>query len=69
MREERGYVSKSLGAIKCREMVNAEGVESVWCEVKITVKHKLLIGFIYRLPNSNPINDARIYATPKRSTI
>ena len=44
-------------------MTNAEEVESVWCEVKIIGKDKLLIGCIYRPPKSNAINDARINAT------
>ena len=48
-------------------MTNAEGVESVWCEVKMMGKDKLLIGCIYRSPNSNAINDARINATLKKA--
>ena len=63
------YTHESLGAIECREMADAEGVESVWCEVKMTGKDKLLIGCIYRSPNSNAINDARINATLKKATL
>ena len=48
-------------------MANAEGVESVWCEVKMMGKDELLFGYIYRSPNSNAINDARIYATLKKA--
>ena len=46
MREERVciYTHESLGAIECREMAHAEGVESVWCEIKMMGKDKLLIG-------------------------
>ena len=61
------YTHESLGAIECREITNAEGVESVWCEVKMMGKDKLLIGCIYRSPNSNAINDVRINATLKKA--
>ena len=37
---------ESPGAIECREMADAEPVESVWCEVEMTGNDKLMI-FVY----------------------
>ena len=64
---QQGKPHESLGAIECREMADAEGVERVCCEIRMAGKDKLLIGCIYRSPNSNAINDARIYYTLKKA--
>ena len=37
--------------------------ESVWCEVRLTGSDKLLVGCVYRSPNSNRENDVKINTT------
>ena len=41
-------------------MIEVDEEESVWCDVKLTENDRLLIGCIYRLPNSSITNDAKI---------
>ena len=67
------YTHGSLGATECREMPGTNGDESggesVWCEAKLMRNDKLLIGCIYRSPNSNVTNYANINDTLKKQTM
>ena len=54
------YTHVSLNATENRDMTNFDEEESVWCDVKLTENDRLLIGCIYRSPNSSISNDAKI---------
>ena len=45
---------------KHRDMTKVDKEETVWCDVKLTENDRLLIGWIYRSPNSSISNDAKI---------
>ena len=45
------------------ELCNRPGDESVWCTVKLANSDKLLIGCVYRSPNSSVENDSAINQT------
>ena len=40
---------------------------SVWCEVRLTGSDKLLVGCVYRSPNSNRENDVKINTTLQKA--
>ena len=61
------YTYESLGATEGREMTGTNEDESVWCEAKLMKNDKLLSGCIYRSPNSNVTNDAKINDTLKKA--
>ena len=50
------YVRKYLKAIQVDDLVNSQFSESMWCEVKLKGNDKILIGCIYRSPNSSNSN-------------
>ena len=54
------YISKELKSFTCRELENAEGNDSMWCWVKLTNNTKILVGCIYRAPNSSEENNDKI---------
>ena len=54
------YTHVSLNAPENRDMTNFDEEESVWCDVKLTENDRLLIGCIYRSPNSSISNDVKI---------
>ena len=59
---ERGvciYTHVSLNATENRDMTKVDEEYSVWCDVKLTENDILLIGCIYRSPNSSISNDAK----------
>ena len=49
-------------------MANEDSEESVWSEMKLTGNDKLLIGCIYRSPNSTIANDAKINELLRRAS-
>ena len=49
-------------------MTGTDGEESVWCQAKMTRNGKLLIGYIYRSPNSTATNDAKINDALKKAS-
>ena len=55
------YTHVSLSATECRMTTDCD--ESVWCEVRFTGNDKLLVGCVYRSPNSNRENDVKINTT------
>ena len=61
------YTHESLGATECREMTGTNGDECVWCEAKLIKNDKLLISCIYRSPDSNVTNDAKMNDTLKKA--
>ena len=50
------YVRDGLNADYCSILTNSDFKESVWCEVRINKMEKLLIGGIYKSPNSDVAN-------------
>ncbi len=52
------YVKKHLGANQLQ--LDASVRESVWCELKLKGPDKLLIGCIYRSPNSSPDENSKV---------
>jgi hypothetical protein len=54
------YVRKSLDPIAHDDLCNRQGEESVWCTVKLASRDSLLIGCVYRSPNSSVENDSAI---------
>ena len=66
-RKEGEPQKEPLGATECRELTGTNGDESVWCEATLMENDKLLIGCIYRSPNSNVTNDAKINDTLKKA--
>ncbi len=48
------YVKKTLSAVEV--VYNEQYKESIWCEISLNIKDKLVIGCVYRSP-SNPLED------------
>ena len=59
------YTHISLSATECRMTTDCD--ESVWCEVRLTGSDKLLVGCVYRSPNSNRDNDVKINTTLQKA--
>ena len=61
------YTHISLSATECRMTTYCD--ESVWCEVRLTLtgNDKLLVGCVYRSPNSNRDNDVKINTTLQKA--
>ena len=69
-RAKRGvciYTHESLGCIECRAMADEDSEESVWSEMKLTGNDRLLIGCIYRSPDSTIANDDKINELLRRT--
>lgn len=50
------YVREGLNADYCSSVANKDFKESVWCELRINKTEKLLIGGVYKSPNSDAVN-------------
>ena len=59
------YTHVSLSAAECRMTTDCD--ESVWCEVRLMGSDKLLVGCVYRSPNSNRENDVKINTTLQKA--
>ena len=60
------YVKKSLNAVP--SLVIADFAESTWCEIPLTGPDRVLIGCVYRSPNSSLDNDVRLNNALKEIT-
>ena len=54
------FIKKSFSVSPLEVIGQIEVEESVWCEMKLRNNDKLLIGCIYRSPNSTLENNARL---------
>ena len=54
------YFKESITFSQC-EVKGIEFEESTMCEIKLNGKDKLLIGFIYRIPNSTDANNSYLH--------
>ena len=54
------YVSEELKSYQCKELENIPGDDSVWCWVKLADETKVLVGCIYRCPESPQHNNRLI---------
>ena len=54
------YVSQELGSYPCKGLENAQVDDAVWCWVKLTNNTKILVGSIYRSPDSDEANNTAI---------
>ena len=54
------YISKELKSFTCRELENSQGDDAIWCWVKLTNNKKILIGCMYRAPNSHDDNNDKL---------
>ena len=59
------YVKNSLNHAACPELDQAEFDCSSWCNVLLSDKKRLLIGVIYRSPNSTTDNNEKMLAGEK----
>ena len=59
------YTHVSLSATEC--CITTDCDECVWCEVRLTGSDKLLVGCVYRSPNSNRDNDVKINTTLQKA--
>ena len=50
------YVREDIKVDYCYPLSDNNFKESVWCEIRVNSKDKLLIGGIYKSPNSNSVN-------------
>ena len=50
------YIKEDIKADYCYPLSNNNFKESVWCEIRVNSKDRLLIGGIYKSPNSNSVN-------------
>ena len=50
------YVREDIKADYCYTLSNNDFKESVWCEIRLNSKDRLLIGGIYKSPNCNSVN-------------
>ena len=53
------YIKSSIGAVEHK--MNTDFKESVWAKVKLSEQDKLLIGCVYRSPNSDDENTKSLY--------
>ena len=54
------YIHNSLPSIICQALSNLEIQESLWCLVTLNRADVLLVGLIYRSPNSTVENNEKI---------
>ena len=54
------YVRDNIKADYCYPLLNDDFKESVWCEIRMNSKDKLLIGGIYKSPNSDAVNHEQL---------
>ncbi|XP_072032859.1 uncharacterized protein [Amphiura filiformis] len=55
------YLSKSLNAKLVEDLTISDFEENVWCEVRLQGEDRLLIGCVYRSPNSTDINNKKLW--------
>ena len=51
------YVSQELKSYACKELENVQGDDAIWCWVKLENKARILVGCMYRSPNSSGENN------------
>jgi len=54
------YVKDTIPAESCHVLESLPFKESTWCELRMNKTDKLLVGGIYKSPNSEPINQERL---------
>ena len=54
------YVREDIKSDNCYTLNNDNFKESVWCEVRMNSKDKLLIGGIYKSPNCDAENHVKL---------
>ena len=52
--------SPPLKSFTCRKLENSQGDDAIWCWVKLTNNKKILIGCMYRAPNSHDDNNDKL---------
>ena len=55
------FVHNSLQSAPCLELTDSNFEDSVWCTVKLSTKHNLLVGTIYRSTTSSLSNLSLIH--------
>ena len=61
-------VKEHLNVVECADLNNHEFREAVWCVIKLSSVEKLLVGVVYRSPNSNKENNAMLNMLLRQST-
>ena len=51
------YIKSEIDAELYVKLNDKSSKETVWCDIKLPTKEKLLIGLVYRSPNSSGVND------------
>ena len=51
------YVSQELKSYSCKELENVQGNDGVWCWVRLSKEARILVGCMYRSPNSSHDNN------------
>ena len=54
------YIHKSLSAFKVDILSESDFKESVWCEISLKDRDKLLLGCVYRSPSSTSFNNGKL---------
>jgi len=57
-----------MGATLCAELTSGEFEDSVWCRFDTGDNHGLLIGTVYRRPNSAEENNDKLLKLMKEAT-
>ena len=62
------YVNNKMRATLCEELTSDEFEDSVWCRIDAGDNHGLLIGTVYRSPNSTEDNNDKLLKLMKEAT-
>ena len=62
------YVSQELKSYPCRELINVQGDDAVWCWIKAAEDMKVLVGCIYRSSGSSAVNSASLINQIRRAS-
>ena len=61
------YIHNDLQAVRCKELSCTDFESSIWCEVKLNNKDTLLVGVVYRSPNSPDKNNHELLEQLKKT--
>ena len=62
------YVSQELKSYPCRELINVQGDDPVWCWIKVAEDMKVLVGCVYRSSGSSAVNSASLINQIRRAS-
>jgi exonuclease III len=60
------YTKKELKAVPSKIELKCDFEENSWCEIKLKGSDRLLVGCVYRSPNSDVINNAKLMSSIRK---